>query len=241
MLDAVNPWLSMISRSIARARTTRIFSVVIGSCRMRADLLVGQLLGVLQHQHLAVLGRQRQQRRLELGAVLVAERVRLGRRRIVRERRLAAADLALQRLLGAPLRLQDVLRTVDRDAQQPGRERVVPALAVKAIQRVERVDERLLRDVLGVGAAAQHPQRDRERQPLVSLDERTERLDVAVETARDQRFLFLIAPRRLRISAISGDASSDAEMAPLSSADRAMMPELEAPDGSTGRTNPRLP
>ena len=34
MLDAVNPWLSMISRSIARARTTRIFSVVIGSCRM---------------------------------------------------------------------------------------------------------------------------------------------------------------------------------------------------------------
>src|SRR3954468_16244173 len=40
----------------------------------------------------------------------------------------------------------------------------------------------------------------------------------------------------LRISAISGDASSDAEMAPLSSADSAMMPELEAVDGSTGRT-----
>jgi len=32
--DAVRPWLSMISRSIARARTTRIFSVVTGSCRM---------------------------------------------------------------------------------------------------------------------------------------------------------------------------------------------------------------
>ena len=34
MLDAVNPWLSMIWRSIARARTTRIFSVVIGSWRI---------------------------------------------------------------------------------------------------------------------------------------------------------------------------------------------------------------
>ena len=39
-----------------------------------------------------------------------------------------------------------------------------------------------------------------------------------------------------RIAAISGDASSDAEIAPLSSADRAMTPELEAPDWSTGRT-----
>src|SRR5204863_9595745 len=32
--DSVNPWRSTISRSIARARTTRIFKVVIGSCRM---------------------------------------------------------------------------------------------------------------------------------------------------------------------------------------------------------------
>jgi len=34
MLDAVSPCRSMIWRSIARARTTRIFNVVIGSCKM---------------------------------------------------------------------------------------------------------------------------------------------------------------------------------------------------------------
>ena len=62
-------------------------------------------------------------------------------------------------------------------------------------QRVERVDERLLRDVLGVGAAAQHAQRHRERQPLVALHQRPERLDVAVQAARDQRLLFLVALR----------------------------------------------
>jgi hypothetical protein len=46
---------------------------------------------------------------------------------------------------------------------------VVAPFAVETIQRVERVDERLLRDVLRVGAAAEHAQRDGKRQPLVSL------------------------------------------------------------------------
>ena len=72
---------------------------------------------------------------------------------------------------------------------------MVASLAVEALERVERVDERLLRDVLGVRATAQHPQRDGERQPLIALDQRAERFDVALQAARDQRFFFFVAAR----------------------------------------------
>jgi hypothetical protein len=56
--------------------------------------------------------------------------------------------------------------------------------------------ERLLGDVLGVGAAPQHPERHREDQALVTVHERPERLDVSRHAAGDEAALFLVARGR---------------------------------------------
>src|ERR1022692_156330 len=67
------------------------------------------------------------------------------------------------------------------------------ALAAEALERVERIDERLLRDVLGVGAAAEHAERHRERQPLIAVDQRSEGLDLTRQAARDEPALLGVA------------------------------------------------
>jgi hypothetical protein len=59
------------------------------------------------------------------------------------------------------------------------------ALGAEAVERVERVDERLLRDVLGVGARAEHAQRHRVGDALVAAHERAERLGLALQAALD--------------------------------------------------------
>ncbi len=183
----------MISRSIARARTTRIFSVVIGSCRMPRISSYDSSSASFSTSTSRYLVGSRSSAVSRRARFSPLDAFASGVDGSYANAASPPPHVVLQRLLGAALRLEHVLRTVDGDAQQPGRKRVLPALAVEAIQRVERVDERLLRDVLGVGAAAQHAQRDGERQPLVTLDERAERLDVAVPgSARSATLL----PRR---------------------------------------------
>jgi hypothetical protein len=81
---------------------------------------------------------------------------------------------------------------------------VLPALAVEPVERIERVDEGLLRDVLGIGAAAESPCRQR----AIRDSSSSSRLAAA------------------RIAASSGDASTDADTAPLSSGASAITPEV---------------
>jgi hypothetical protein len=105
----------------------------------------------------------------------------------------------------------------------------MPPLAVETIQRVERVDERLLRDI---SASARLPSMRSATENASRWYRCTSGRNASTSPSRHFEISDSSSSSRravLRISAISGDASSDAEIAPLSSVS-AMIPELEAPD-----------
>src|SRR5919107_1472584 len=143
------------------------------------DLLVAQALDVAQHEHDAVLGRQPAKLALEPRDALAALQALGGQ---ARDLPLGPRGLLAGVLdgLGAPPR-QVVDRRVVRDLQQPRAERRVRA---EALEAVERAQERVLADVLGVLAAGD-PARDAEHDVAVSLDERLERAQVAPQGRLD--------------------------------------------------------
>ena len=113
----------------------------------------------------------------------------------VRVRRLAHRHALLQGLelvllAGVPHAqvLGPVFAEVDRDSVDPRRELRLPA---ERADRLEDLDEDLLREVLRLGPVAEHPQDEREDAPLVGPHERVERSLVARHEPLDEPRLVL--------------------------------------------------
>src|SRR6266403_1793883 len=158
------------------------------------DLLVGELLHVLQHEHRAVVLGQAVDRRLEDAPRLAGEQLALGRVRPVRhEEGTVPGAVAVRQVGGQQLverGLQLAALTAPLVQAEIGRDPIDPAAqggaSFEAGALVDDLQKDVLGDLLGIGGAARDTVREPEDPRGVACHEDLERARVPGRRAREQ-------------------------------------------------------
>ena len=181
LLERAHASASRLSRRRARARARRDLTVPRRIPERGRGLLLGELEQVAAGDRVAVVVGQPLDRREQPLLVLARDERRLGGRD--RVPRAGLVDRAQDEPLAAARRAAAVASLVGDDPQQPRLER---RAAPEAPERALRLDESVLRGLLGVGGVARQQVRRAERDPLICAHERLPGLEVAAPGPLDE-------------------------------------------------------